>query len=191
AGQQDAAEEFSGLQKINQNKSGKAGSSSELLMEREKNFSEILEKLRIHMTKVIPDVPETINLNQAEKIISGWKSDIRAEGEILQKNADILKKAEKVLKDSAEEKKSLNADIEQAFSRVSEIKAGLTGSQSVLKELEQSRDYPTAEDAENAFVSAQTIKNEKTEIYADISRKLVTAKQQKDNSRILSEMYIN
>lgn len=185
------AEEVSELQKIQQNKSGKAGSASELLIEREKNFSEILEKLRIHMTKVIPDVPETITLNQAEKIISGWKSDIRAEGEILQKNADILKKAEKVLKDSAEEKKSLNADIEQAFSRVSEIKAGLTGSQAVLKELEQSRDYPTAEEAENAFVSAQTIKNEKTEIYADISRKLVTAKQQKDNSRILSEKYSN
>lgn len=185
------AEEVSGLQKIQQNKSGKAGSASELLMEREKNFSEILEKLRVHMTKVIPDVPETITLNQAEKIISGWKSDIRAEGEILQKNADILKKAEKVLKDSAEEKKSLNADIEQEFSRVSEIKAGLTGSQAVLKELEQSRDYPTAEEAENAFVSAQTIKNEKTEIYADISRKLVTAKQQKDNSRILSEKYSN
>lgn len=184
------AEEVTELQKIQQNKSGKAGSASELLSERENNFSEMLEKLRIHMEKTIPDIPKNMTLNQAKEIIAEWQSDIKAEGKILKKNADTLRKAEQVLKESEEVKKNLNSDIEKTFSRVSEIKAGLSASEAVLNELKQSMDYPTADDANSAFISAESVKNEKVKIHTKIDKKLETARQQKDNSHILIEKYI-
>ncbi len=184
------AEEVAELQKIQQNKSGKAGSASELLRERENNFSETLEKLRIRMEKTISDVPKNMTLNQAEKIISEWKSDIKEEGEVLRKKSDTLRKAEQFLKDSLEVKKKLNSDIEQAFSRVSEIKAELSGIEAVLNELNQSMDYPTADDANSAFMSAESAKNEKVRIHTKADKKLEIAKQKKDNSHTLIEKYI-
>ncbi len=183
------AEEVAELQKVQQNKSGKAGSATELLREREDNLRDILENLCRRMAKTIPDVPENITLNQAEQIISGWKSGIKAEGEILRKNADTFRKAEQVLKDSAEKKKNLSSDIEQSFRRVSEIKTGLAGVKAVLNELEQSADYSTAEEANRAFASAESVKNRKLKAYSSVDDSLEKAKQQKDNSYVLIEKY--
>ncbi|MDE7138073.1 MAG: AAA family ATPase, partial [Ruminococcus sp.] len=184
------AEEVAELQKIQQNKSSKARSASEILSERENNFSEIIEKLRIRMAKTFPDIPNNMTLNQAEKIISEWQSDIKAEGEVLRKNADTFRKAEQVLKNSSEIRKNLNSEIEQSFGCVSEIKAELSGSEAVFNELKQSMDYPTADDANNAFISAESVKNEKLKIHTKADKKLEIARQQKDNSHILIEKYI-
>ncbi|MDE5770758.1 MAG: SMC family ATPase [Ruminococcus sp.] len=183
------AEETAELQKVNQDKSSKAGSAYELLSERESNFSEIFEKLHRHMVKTIPDIPENITLSQAEKIVDDRKNAINEEGKILRKNVDTLRKAEQVLKESEEVKKNLNSDIEKAFNSISEIKAELSGSRAVLNELKQSMDYPTAEEADRAFISAESLKNEKLRIHAETDQKLGKAKQQKDNSHTLIEKY--
>lgn len=183
------AEEVAKLQKIQQDKSGKAGSDGELLKERENNFVEILEKLRVRMKKTIPDIPENMTIGQAEKIVAEWQYTVNSEGEILKKNADTFRKAEQILKDSAETKKNLNVEIEQVFGSVSEIKSEVSASEAVLQELRQSVHYSTADEAKNALKSAETVKNEKVKIYMDTEKRLETAKQQKDNSQTLIEKY--
>lgn len=185
------AEEVAELQKIQQDKSGKAGSYAEILKEREGNLKDILEKLYRRMSQSIPHIPENITLNQAEQIISARKSDIKAEGEILRKNADTLRKAEQFLKESAEEKKNISSDIEQAFKRVSEIKNGLSGAKAVLNELEQSADYSTEEEARKAFMTAKSVKDSKVKAHLNANDSLEKAKQQKDNSYVLIEKYNN
>ncbi|MBD5135650.1 MAG: AAA family ATPase [Lachnospiraceae bacterium] len=188
---EELSEEVGKLQKKQEDKSREAGTSLELLNEKETNFKEVMDKLHGHMSKNIPDVPDDFNVKLADELLDRWKEEIRSEGEKLKKDAETLASVKKSLSGVDERKSELKEAADKAAKGADEAREALTVSKTNLTNLEKEKDYSTAEEANAAFESAEKAKKEKDKEYQKANKTAMKAKQEKERAETLLEKYRN
>lgn len=188
---EELSKEVGRLQKKQEDKSREAGTSLELLNEKEKNFKETLDKLHEHMLKNIPDVPDDFNVKPAAELLDRWQEEILSEGEKLKKDAKTLAAVKKSLSSADERKSELIEAADKAAKGVEEAKEAYTVSRTNLTNLEEAKDYPTVEEANAAFASAEKAKKKRDKEYLKANGTAMKAKQEKDNAETLLEKYRN
>lgn len=186
---EELSKEVEKLQTKQEEKSKIAGTSLELLNEKEKNFKETIDKLHAHISKNIPDVPDEFNVKLADELLDRWKETIRSEGEKLKKDAETLAAVKKSLSGVEGRRSELKETADKAAKGVEEAKEALTVSKTNLENLEKAKDYPTAEEANAALASAEKAKEEKDKEYLKADRTAKKAKQEKDQAETLLEKY--
>lgn len=186
---EELSEEVKKLQTKQEEKSKAAGTSLELLSEKEKNFKEIIDKLHGLMSKNIPDVSDEFNVELAEELLDRWKEVIRSDGEKLKKDADMLAAVKESLSGVDERKSELKEAADKEAKGVEEAGEALTVSKTNLENLEKTKDYPTVEEAKTALASAEKAKEEKDKEYRKANQTAKKAKQEKDQAETLLEKY--
>lgn len=192
------AQEVSVLQKRQQDAAGASGSSLELLGEKTSRLEEFMNALRRRMAKSVPGMQESIpddpgefKPGEAEKLLSAWRLDMEAEGELLQKNADTFARVQKLLKGVDAKRQKLREEVNGAEQKASGAMTALTGSRMVLTGLEADRDYPTEEKAKEALAKAEASKNRKSAFYDAAVREAKNSLQKRDHAKALLERYQN
>ena len=177
------------LQTKQEEKSKTAGTSLELLHEKEKNFKEIINKLHGHMSKNIPNVPDEFNVKLADELLNRWKEVIRTEGEKLKKDAEILADVKKFLNSVDEKKSKLKEAADKAAKGAEEAKEAFTVSKTNLENLEKAKDYSTAEEANTVFASAKKAKEKKDKENQKANQTAKNTMQEKDQAETLLKQY--
>ncbi len=183
------SEEAARLGQEQQEKARAAGTASDLLAERKDNLAAMMGALRERMGKSIPDVPEELTPDQAERLLAAWRGSVQAEGDTVRKNADMLVQVQRSLKGIDRKRQSLRVASEQTVQAVMAARAALAGSQAALAGLEADREYPTKKAAEKALVDAEAAKKERDAAYASADRAAKAAKQRRDKAYALLERY--
>lgn len=183
------SEEIKKLQTRQEGKSKAAGTSLELLNEKEKNFKEIIDKLHGLMSKNIPNVPDEFNVKLADELLDRWKEASQSEGEKLKKDAKTLEAVKKSLNGAEERKSELKEAADKAAKGVEEAREAFTVSKTNLENLEKAKDYPTVEEADTALASAEKAKEKKDKEYLKANQTAKKAKQDKDQAETLLEKY--
>lgn len=183
------SEEAGALQTEQETKSKAAGEGLGLLNEKEENFKKMMDRLSERMSKQIPDVPDDLNLKLAAELSRRWQETIRSEGETLKKDVKTLADVKKSLSGVDERKRKLKEDADQAAEYAKRAKEAFTVSRTTLDHLEQTKDYPTAEEANAALALAKGAKEEKENVYRKANQTAKNAKQEIDRAESLLEQY--
>lgn len=195
------AAETAKLQQEQEKKAGAAKSASEVLIEKTDKLAEMLGNLQKRMAKNMTDVPGELaleqasglapdfTLEQASELLRAWRQSLEAEGTRLQEDTAIFARVQESLKGVDGKKQSLKEAAEQEAQKVINAKTALAGSRAALAKLEESRDYPTEEEAQAALSAATLSKKEKDEAYRAASQTATEARQKKDAAKALIERY--
>lgn len=190
---EELREEVGELQKEQEEKSKTAGTSRELLKEKENNWKESMDRLYEDMSSEnipdVPDIPDGFDVELAEELLGRWKKEIRSEGAKLKKDAKTLEDVKKSLSGVDEKKRGLKEAVDQASEDAATAKSTLDVSVAKMENLESSKDYPTAEEANAALTSAKKVKEEKDNEYQTANKKAEKAKEKKDRAEASLEQY--
>ncbi|MDO5346727.1 MAG: SMC family ATPase [Lachnospiraceae bacterium] len=183
------AAEVSRLQQEQTGKSAEAGAAIQLLKEKENNYKEDLEKLRVRMAKHIPYIPEEFTPETAEKLLARRREELRIEGAKRRKHAEILAGVRDALAGVDAKKQELKSGADLAERRAAQAKVELEKSKTVLESLENQKDYATEQEAAAALSAADGVKKERDRAYDLARRAALAAKSAKENAETLLERY--
>lgn len=165
-------EEVGKLEQNMQKQSENAHTQNELLKKITEDFYEKAEKLR----KIMQEIPEFENIENAGKILYEQKSDIDKKCDILQKNAEKYNIANNALNNEKNKKEKLNSSLTDEKIKLEKIKSDIENLIVKQNEIDE-KNLPYADEisARNALRDAEISKNRKTEIYENTSRNLKEA----------------
>lgn len=183
------AKEAEELQQEQTKASTASGSAADLLAEKQGTLSDALAKLRVRMVKSISDVPEVLTPEQAVELLSKWKSELKAEGTALQKNAETFGSVQESLKGANEKKQTLKAAADTATEQLSTAKVTFAAVQETLNGLQAQKEYPAEKDANLALTQATTTKEAADATYDVAHASAQSAKTAKETAETLIERY--
>lgn len=183
------SEKVSVLDRIYNEKSAQANSVMELLKECEKNFGIAMKRLCEHMSGIIPDFPESQDIEQVGKILADWKTAVSEEGRILSENVEKYHMASDKLKKYSEEKYNVISEYEKVISVLSEIQSDISGNMRLVEELSGTLFYSDSNIAHRALAVAESERNKLTSEYDIISSKLNLNRKRLEEIRTLIRKY--
>lgn len=177
------------LQAEQEEKANAVGSGKEVLTEKEKNLRIVLEKSKARLKKYLEHMTGEETIDEAESCFVQWKSELKAEGEVLQKNAEILQDVRNALAHIEEEKEIRMHNLERAKEDFQAAEKELTECEAVLRTWENSRDYTTVEEAKSVLQNSREEKNQKDQAYVFAKKNAEEAKSVMERARALILRY--
>lgn len=164
-------------------------SNAELLIEKESAFNGACERLRLRMKKNSLRIPEPFTLETSTRLIEEWAETVRQRGKELEKNVQSLKNIELSLQGVDAKRKELVALADEANICVADAKAALESSKATLQSLEDAKEYPTKEAAQDALDQAGKEKGEADIAYGSAKKASSDAQKAKDSAEALIDKY--
>lgn len=190
----DLSEEVSRLAQEQTKRSAAAGAAGELLEEKERNFVEALEKLRIRMERMelFPSSgaeTEAFSAETAGRFLAERNETLKREGSRLQNGVRLLKEIRENLAGADEKKQELKAAAETAAEQAARARTELEKSKTVLAELETQKEYPTAREAGEARRRAGDAKRERDAEYGLAHERAQAARAAHERAQALIRRY--
>ena len=173
-------EEAAALQKDLEKKSSAAGSAADLLAEKERLYAEAEERLKGHIREFEESALQTL-----ETFVSG----MAAEEAALLKSADDYRRVCAQLQKIPEQKAKLQKEAERAGREAAEAGRALTGTQTALETLRQSRIFETREEAERIHKEAGKEASDAEKAYNACADELKAARSKKERTEALILRY--
>lgn len=166
-----------------------AGAAANLLEEKQRQFDEASTKLQRSMASQIPGTPNPLTLHTARQLLSDWKAQLTAEGQLVQKNAATLAQVQSALRGAADQKQQLTERADRTTQQLTDAKTALATAQETLRGLQGQQDYPDRATAQAALTQAKAAKEAQDAAYAAADRAAQAAKSAHENAQTLLKRY--
>lgn len=162
-----------------------SGSSAAQLNEKARTWEEEFKRLCRRMAEHVTDFPENPDLSATRDLADRWEQDLEWRGKQVKEAVARQESLQKLLSDIDEKKGILRAEAEAAGARVTDAKAAAESSRAYVKSLEDSRDFETREEAEQALKLALKEKDGAESSYAAARKSQMEAKEALDTANAL------
>lgn len=143
------------LQRGQEEKAGKAREQAARLEEKKRAFQETKQRLRQKMARSLPELPETVTLEEAKARLDRWQQEVKAEEVKRKREAQALGQVRKQLAGAEEERRTRREAVEQAQKKATEAAAALAGSRAAREAAFTARDFASREEAQSVLKQAQ------------------------------------
>ena len=157
--------------------------------EKKQNVESSLVKLAEKLHENIPDVPTQITIPQANESVTRWITSIKEEDAKLQQDNTALVQVRELLAGCDEKLQDMKISIEKCKDEKNSIVIALETRKADLSNYRKQLEYDTEADANSAYNSAKTRKDEAEIAFHQARKAASDAKTEFENSKVLIETY--
>lgn len=140
-----------------------------------------VRKLQERLGKSISSITEQSSVTEMDHVLENWKQQLKEELNKLKKDAKLLAKLREALQNIEEQRRKLRETYTQCMTEEKEAAEKLAGSEATLKNLKDSAEFQTEEEAKAALQQAVSSKQRAEETYQKASaeaKKAVNSQKQ-------------
>ena len=177
------------LRKKQEKAAGNAAAAKAEYETRKTTYIGSVRKLQERLQKSISSITEQSSVTEMAHVLENWKQQLEKELTKLKKDVKLLAKIREALRNIEEQKRQLQETYNQCAAEEKEAAEKLVGSKATLKNLKNSVEFPTEEEAKVALHQAEKAMRQAEKTYQKASTEAKEAANSQKQAETLIDRY--